>query len=255
LPNGGLSRVIGNLIHQGANTSNSTVISYGREGISAGYDTTIYLVNNTLVNDRSPFGSFLSQQAGTRAVLYNNIFYGGTRITSGGYHRGSNNWLPAGFIGADSLRRNVIGTNPRLKDLIAYDYQLDSTSACIDSGVDPGGNLLPQFQYVHSCSREARLPQGAIDIGAYEYVRTEVSEKIVIRCKKQGARLKKVPNPFISYASIPGHENEKFRVFDVTGRLVDFYWGDRIGADLIPGAYFVISTEGGSRPIRVVKIQ
>ncbi|MEO0225494.1 MAG: right-handed parallel beta-helix repeat-containing protein [candidate division WOR-3 bacterium] len=251
LPNGGLSYIIGNLIHQGQNTSNSTVISYGREGIASGYDTIIYLVNNTMVNNRSSFGSFIAQQSGTRSILYNNIFYGGTRITNGGYHRGSNNWLPVGYTGADSLRRSVVGTDPKLKDPANYDYRLDSSSACIDSGIDPGIGLRPQYQYVHPCNREIRPLQGSYDIGAYEYIRVRIEEKTNHNRKGEEIGIRANPNPFISWTKIQGCGVKPLTVYDVKGEMRRVYYGVKVGADLPPGVYFIKDKVG---MLKIVKI-
>lgn len=75
MPNGGLSFVIGNAIEKGPMTENSTVISYGEEGI-INPDSQLYFVNNTVVTDRNPT-TFLNIQPGTNpALIANNIFAG-----------------------------------------------------------------------------------------------------------------------------------------------------------------------------------
>src|SRR4030095_568461 len=51
LPNGGLTYVIGNLLQQGPNTDNPTILIYGEEG-ATNPSQTLYVVNNTFVNDR-----------------------------------------------------------------------------------------------------------------------------------------------------------------------------------------------------------
>jgi hypothetical protein len=251
LPNAGASRLIGNLIHQSSTTSNSTVVSYGREGIGAGCDTTIHFVNNTLVNDRSPFGAFLALQTGTRAVLINNIFYGGNQIVSGGRHSGSNNWVPTGHRGDDSLQNSVVGTDPRLVNPSLYDYHLQATSACIDSGADPGGNLRPAYQYVHPCNREPRPVQGAYDIGAYEYVNVGIEETAEDRGPSVEVGIKPTPNPFTSFTSVRGREGERFELYDIAGKRVGSYAGERIGNGLPPGVYFLWS---GSSPVGIVRL-
>ena len=47
------------------------------------------------------------------------------------------------------------------------------------------------------------------------------------------------PNPYTSVARVPGHETELFALSDVTGRQVAICKGDRIGAGLRPGVYFL----------------
>lgn len=63
------------------------------------------------------------------------------------------------------------------------------------------------------------------------------------------------PNPFTSYARIPGHETERFNLHDISGRKVGVYLGDRVGADVPPGVYFIRPVGQGGRPLRVVKVR
>jgi len=255
LPNAGASRLIGNLIHQSSTTSNSSVVSYGREGIGAGYDTTLSCINNTFVNDRSPFGAFLALQSGTRAVLINNIFYGGNQIVSGGRHSGSNNWVPTGHRGDDSLQNSVVGTDPRLVNLSIYDYHLQATSACIDSGADPGGNLRPVYQYVHPASREPRPVQGILDIGAYEYINVGIEETAEDRGPRLEVGIKPTPNPFTSFTKVRGQEKERFELYDIAGKRVGCFRGDRVGEGLPAGIYFLRPLSRDAYPQRLVKLR
>jgi len=52
------------------------------------------------------------------------------------------------------------------------------------------------------------------------------------------------PNPFHSFARVPGHETELFALSDVTGRQVAICKGDRVGAGLRPGVYFLSLIRG-----------
>ena len=63
--------------------------------------------------------------------------------------------------------------------------------------------------------------------------------------------LRVVPNPFVSTATVPGHEREVFVVYDTDGRRVGMDRGARIGAGLPAGVYFV--NRSGSDPVRIVK--
>src|SRR3990167_7855360 len=87
LPNGGQAVVIGNVIAQSANTQNATVVSFGAEG-KAWPDSVLYMVHNTLVNDRLRGAWFLRVwrdrlPAGTVAHLYNNLSVGPGLFTLG----------------------------------------------------------------------------------------------------------------------------------------------------------------------------
>jgi len=64
-----------------------------------------------------------------------------------------------------------------------------------------------------------------------------------------------VPNPFVSYATVPGRESERFNLYDVSGRKVGTYRGDKIGSDLSTGVYFLKVASGDSRPVRIVKVR
>jgi hypothetical protein len=64
-----------------------------------------------------------------------------------------------------------------------------------------------------------------------------------------------LPDPFTSFATVPGHEGERFALFDVTGRKVGTCRGDRIGEELLPGVYFLESEVRGTKPVRIVKVR
>ncbi len=66
---------------------------------------------------------------------------------------------------------------------------------------------------------------------------------------------KAVPNPFVSFTMIPGHEAERFALYDITGRRVGTYKGERIGMDLRPGVYFIRALEREARLGRIVKVR
>jgi hypothetical protein len=63
------------------------------------------------------------------------------------------------------------------------------------------------------------------------------------------------PNPFASFSSIPGHESERFALYDVSGRRVGVYKGDRIGEGLRAGVYFLRAESGEGKPVRIVKVR
>jgi len=63
------------------------------------------------------------------------------------------------------------------------------------------------------------------------------------------------PNPFSSYARIPGHERESFVLYDVSGRKVGLFPGCRIGEDLAPGVYFLNPIGRPAKLMRILKIR
>ena len=158
VPNGGKTILVGNLIQQGPNTGNSSIVSYRREGAhAANPSTALYVVNNTFVNDRASGGTFLNLDINlTAAVLRNNIFVGpGTVITQ-------QNAVQAGNFQGDPMFVNRAG----------FDYHLTAGSPAVDKGVAPGladaFDLTPKYHYVHPAGRIGRVAAGTIDAGAYE---------------------------------------------------------------------------------------
>jgi len=63
------------------------------------------------------------------------------------------------------------------------------------------------------------------------------------------------PNPFVSFATLPGHEKESFALYDVSGRKVGIYKGDRIGVGLSAGIYFLKPENKDAKPLRIVKLR
>jgi hypothetical protein len=68
-------------------------------------------------------------------------------------------------------------------------------------------------------------------------------------------RITAKPNPFTSFATLPGHEAERFSLYDVSGRKVGTYRGDRVGEGLAPGVYFLRPFGGNAKPLRIVKLR
>ena len=155
LPNGGLSYIVGNLLQQGPNTENSTILIYGEEGLS-NPNNTLYIVNNTFVNDRVG-GTFVDISGPSTATLQNNLFVGSGTLVSG----------------AATQVTNLQTNTPNLVNRDAFDYRPTATTPGIDQGTAPGFggafDLTPTYQYVHPTNREVRPTRNAIDIGAYEY--------------------------------------------------------------------------------------
>jgi hypothetical protein len=63
------------------------------------------------------------------------------------------------------------------------------------------------------------------------------------------------PNPFTSFTTLPGHYSTRFALYDISGRRVGTYKGDRIGADVPQGVYFLRPEDGNGKPARIVKVR
>jgi hypothetical protein len=72
--------------------------------------------------------------------------------------------------------------------------------------------------------------------------------------KVAAGSIRTVPNPFVSFARVPGHEAEQFELYDISGKLVGTYRGDRVGEGLSPAVYFIKLDAEPGRSLRVVKV-
>lgn len=156
LPNGGAAYVIGNVVQQGPQAENGTLLSYGGEGLGRGPNA-LFLINNTFVNDRPGGGRFLFVAPGTPEVMIlNNVFAGRGTV----------------LVGPGDIARNILTTAPGFVDRSGGDYRLQLDSPAIDRGVPPGRghgiDLAPVAEYLDRCRERPRPHAGALDAGAYE---------------------------------------------------------------------------------------
>lgn len=155
LPNGGLSHVVGNVLQQGPNTENPTLLAYGEEGAS-NPDSRLIVVGNTFVSDRPGNATAISVGGGvgSPAVVASNIATGTTTFVS---------------QAAAQLTGNCLAADPQFADRAAYDFHLRETSPCRDvASPSPSGGL-PSEQYVYNLGHEPRPVYGAPDAGAFEW--------------------------------------------------------------------------------------
>lgn len=167
LPNGGFSVVLGNVIHQGVNAENSNIIGYGLEGVSDSLNNELYVVNNTIVNER-PAGAFVQTQSGTSKVMIrNNVFVGAGSVFSG---------AATTLDSADNIRASTPAA-AGLADAAGYDYRLTAMSPAVSSARPAGTagvfSLNPTEEYVHPAGKTTIQPVGAVfSAGAYQFQQT-----------------------------------------------------------------------------------
>jgi hypothetical protein len=82
-----------------------------------------------------------------------------------------------------------------------------------------------------------------------------VEQTTEVRGRKLEVRIKATPNPFTKFATIPGQEGKRFEMYDVTGRRVGVYKGNRVGWDLGPGVYFIRALDREAGLGRIVKVR
>ncbi|MBX7145629.1 MAG: PKD domain-containing protein [Oligoflexia bacterium] len=159
LPNGGTSYIVGNSVQQGPATQNSIIISYAEEGAS-NPSQDLYVVNNTIVNDRPAGGTFIRNLAPISASVINNLFVGPGSLFNG-----------LGTFTANASYANA--SSAGLRDSSAYDYTLLPSSPAINAAVNPGSGsglpLTPTEEYVHPGASRTRPVLGALDQGAFEF--------------------------------------------------------------------------------------
>jgi hypothetical protein len=63
------------------------------------------------------------------------------------------------------------------------------------------------------------------------------------------------PNPFVSFARIPGHEAERVNVYDISGKMVGTYSGNRVGEGLSPAVYFIKLNDKHGTNLRIMKVR
>ena len=164
IPDGGRSYLIGNVIEQGPNTDNSTIVAYGEESSNNGV-MDLYVINNTIVNNHTGGGTFLSIGGGTTVRATNNIFYGPGTTWSGGTVTASHNYVEPSY-----------NNSPGFLSPSTYDFHLSAASPAtiVNAGVAPGVSaagydLTPTGQYVYDAQGLPRPVAGALDLGAFEY--------------------------------------------------------------------------------------
>jgi hypothetical protein len=157
LPDGGLSFVMGNLIQQGPENDNRTVVAYGAEGYKAPLNE-LYFVSNTVVNDDPKGGRFVFVQPGADAVrVVNNLFAGPGEL----------------LAGKAEARSNLRTAKTDFVDLDKLDYRPKARAGGIGKGVDAGSaygfSLRPSAEYRHPLAMRPRPTSGPLDLGAHQH--------------------------------------------------------------------------------------
>ena len=143
-PNGGIVRLVGNVVQQQSGTENSTLISFGEEGYHWPVNR-LHMGSNTLINDHPHGGTFVYVAAGAqRVVSANNL------IVGPGAYRVKDTMLIFNDARADWA---VLAKPSR------YDYRLVSDAAgflyrpLLEAGWEE--SMAPRSIYAHPRSLEA----------------------------------------------------------------------------------------------------
>lgn len=138
-PNGGLAYVIGNIIQQSSTTENGVMVSFGAEGYKHPKNE-LYLINNTLHDERPQGGYFLVAKPGFHVVkAWNNLVIGKRPLNSGG-------------IDGEFINNPNVGWEPFVLPQ-RHDYRIKRESQLHRTWRDPGSAngfaLAPHREYVH----------------------------------------------------------------------------------------------------------
>jgi hypothetical protein len=157
LPDGGLSFVIGNLIQQGPENDNRTIVGYGIEGYKNLLNE-LYFVSNTVVNDDPKGGRFVYIRPGADAVrLINNLFAGPGEL----------------LAGKGESRSNLRMAKSDLTAPNKLDYRPKAGSGAVGKGIDAGSaygfSLRPAAEYRHPLGMLPRPTSGPLDLGALQH--------------------------------------------------------------------------------------
>lgn len=137
-PNGGVAVVVGNVIQQSALTENVHMVAFGAEGYRWP-DNELYLVHNTLVDDKPGKGVFLRARPGAaRIVAINNLLLGTSRLED---------------AAPGEYRNNFHVSRGDFVDPDIHDYRLRpgalARDQAVDSGSARGQPLAPTDEYAH----------------------------------------------------------------------------------------------------------
>lgn len=149
LPNGGNATIANNVIEQGANGQNGTILAYGEEGnLHAG--TKVSLTGNTIVNDMKAHPATLLRDApGTAFKASGNLLYGLTPSQLGGLSA-------AGF--KSMTARPALSTNSPIQpapDLLTVSLTADAIGGKVGFIASVDGKILGAAQYVTAKSGTA----------------------------------------------------------------------------------------------------
>lgn len=259
LPNGGDVLVLGNAIHHGPRTDNSNVIGYGLEGLSNPSPHALVVASNTIVSERA--GAFVStpaQDSGSVTII-NNLLVGGGALWNGSAR-------------VSDVRNSPVATPSAaaFADAASYDYRLRATSVAVNAAPVPVAQLpaayVPRSEYLHPLGTRVRIDDGALDVGAFEYVPvTEASPPPVPPLQ---FTLDAVwPHPvapatgFVQIHFTLAHpQSVRIEIADLPGRVVRVIedasrpqgvhvvvWDlrDSMGKPVAPGVYHVLLSAGG----------
>lgn len=242
IPNGGTAVIMGNVIEQGLNSSNSNIIGFGKEGLNNTAPHDLWIVSNTIVNKKTT-GSFIDINTGTQKLFLKNNIMAGAK--TGGLMIGS----AASIDSSHNIVTDIIA-NCGFVDAGNYNYGLLSNSIAVDAGLalsaSVGGYLLqPDKTYKDTCGFENRIILNALDIGAFEYNNTlSLQNQTAIRA------FTVYPNPASDFVtvSLPDqmHTVQFYNSFGVVVKEVLIVNNEATDVSDLPGGLYFVSLKNAA---------
>jgi len=227
--------------------------------------------NGSIMETTNAGASWIAQTSGTTSALRALTFImDSVGVVAGDSGRilrttnGGSTWVPVSSGVTDNLLDIYYG-GPYLGGLYGFAVgangrilrfpQYGSTWVPETSGTTQN---LRGVNYIRDLGRGGMNVWAVGDSGTilYEYILyngVEISSPS--RLTPNASRLTVFPDPFTSFASVPGHSLDRFTLYDISGRRVGVYKGDRIGEGLSPGVYFLRPESGGAKTLRIVKVR
>ncbi len=181
--------VYGNVLIEPDAAGNRQIAHYGGDGGNASTyrKGTLHFYSNTIVSTRTDRTTLLRLSTNDELCDFrNNIAYvtaaGNTLslVDGAGVLNLSHNWFKPGYLNTFGILTgtinndgtSVVGSSPGFLNEAGKDYNLASTSSCINAGTSLHANVIPANdvtrQYVKHQGSQARVFDGTLDIGAYE---------------------------------------------------------------------------------------
>lgn len=175
IPQGGLTYIVGNVIQKGANAQNTSNITFSVESPRAPTNPIqkVYIANNTIINaaarQTSRAALFITDNGLTKALVENNLIVGIDQ---------SQLAVGTGASKVESVG-NIFTSAPGFVDEANRIYALTASSPAVNAAVAPGSStegfsLSPLYQFVLPHDAVTRPTNGALDVGAFEYVPGQV---------------------------------------------------------------------------------
>jgi len=151
------------------------------------------MINNTIISSLPDDLYLFTEKSSTcDVVLVSNVFAGPSTwfLEHNGRGRitGTNNWFQQGMNVPAGLTDSIFGDDPGFVDLAGHDFRPRRGSPLIDTGhpfpeylnAEQGlEQILPRYEPSRDCHASiARVIQGRVDIGAFEYDRSGAREAL-----------------------------------------------------------------------------